>query len=161
MLLTDSIDDLRRLYSKCKNIKIYKKKALLETIDEIVDNVEEEMERVRLEEEKQTRLAILAAMPRKRSSRIRDQKNKLEQPDVFEHQDAQQRKLQELQEVQSKEKQQEKQNAQNKSKLTQKLNGDDKKYANKRAEIESSSHIRAKYIQASMAKISRDVFVCT
>ena len=85
LLLADSIDDLRRLYSKCKNIKIYKKKALLETIDDIVDNVEEEMERVRLEEEKQTRLAILAAMPRKRSSRIRDQKNKLEQPDVFEH----------------------------------------------------------------------------
>ena len=37
----------------------------METIDDIVDNVEEEMERVRLEEEKQTRLAILAAMPRK------------------------------------------------------------------------------------------------
>eukprot|EP00944_MAST-04C_sp_MAST-4C-sp1_P007660 g7660.t1 len=152
LLLADSIDDLRRLYSKCKNIKIYKKKALLETIDDIVDNVEEEMERVRLEEEKQTRLAILAAMPRKRSSRIRDQKNKLEQPDVFEHQDVQQTKLQEPQVVQSKEKQQEKQNAQNKSKLTQKLNGDGEKYANKRAEIESSSHIRAKYIQASMAK---------
>ena len=91
-------------------------------------------------------------MPRKRSSRIRDQKNKLEQPDVFEHQDVQQTKLQEPQVVQSKEKQQEKQNAQNKSKLTQKLNGDGEKYANNRAEIESSSHIRAKYIQASMAK---------
>ena len=83
LLLADSIDDLRRLYSKCKNIKIYKKKALLETIDDIVDNVEEEME---VYAWKRSKHALpFGCHATKRSSRIRDQKNK-EQTDVFEHQ---------------------------------------------------------------------------
>lgn len=151
-LLTDSIEDLRSLHLKCKKLKIYKKNALLETIDEIVENVEEEIERVRLEEEKQARLAILAAMPRKRSSRIRDQNNKVEQLEIVEHQVVQQENLQELQAVQHKGKQQEKRKVQDNSKLAQILKGEEEKYAKKRAEIESSHDTRGKYIQASIGK---------